>query len=111
MKRQKLLLQRSTSRPGDPPSPWRGLQARLAVSYLGAMLGTALFFQATHSILSSSLQRPSLTWTKQVTIDAIVLLMDSLIGGLIGVTFTRRIIKPLRNLAPAPPRFPTGPYD
>jgi two-component system, NarL family, sensor histidine kinase LiaS len=111
MKRQKLLLQRSTSRPGDPLSPWRGLQARLAVSYLGAMLGTALFFQATHSILSSFLQRPSLTWTQQVTLDAIVLLMASLIGGLIGVTFTRRIIKRLRTIATATTRFATGQYD
>src|SRR5258708_36622000 len=92
MKRQKLWLQRSTSRPGDPPSPWRGLQARLAVSYLGAMLGRALFFQVTHSILSSFLQRPSLTWTQQGTLDALVLVMPSLIGGIIGVTFTRRDI-------------------
>ncbi len=49
---------------------------------------TALFFQVTHSILSSFLQRPSLTWTQQVELDGIVLLMASLIGELIGVTFT-----------------------
>src|SRR5258708_15323565 len=111
MKRQKLLLQRSTRRSWDPPSAWSGLQARLAVSYLGAMLGRALFCQVTHSMLSSFLQRPSLTWTQQVTLDAIVLLMASLIGGLIGVTFTRRIIERLPTIATATTRFATGQYD
>src|SRR5258708_460594 len=111
MKCQKRWLQRSTRRSWDPPSAWSGLQARLAVSYLGAMLGTALFFQVTHSILSSCLERPSLTWTQQVTLDAIVLLMASLIGGLIGVTFTRRIIERLRTIATATTRFATGQYD
>jgi NarL family two-component system sensor histidine kinase LiaS len=87
------------------------LQARLAVSYLGATLLVALFFQVAHSMFAFFLQRPSMTWTQQVVLDAVILLMASLIGGFIGITSTRRIIQRLRAIAAATTRFATGQYD
>jgi NarL family two-component system sensor histidine kinase LiaS len=111
MKRQKLLLQRLTRKPGDPPSFWGGLQARMIVSYLGATLLAALFFQIAHTVLFLFIQRSSQTWSQLMIPDTLGLLIASLIGGLIGMVFTRRIIERLRRIAAATTRFATGQYN
>lgn len=51
MKREKFLHRHSLSKPGVPPFFRGGLQARMIVSYLGATLIAALFFQIAHSTL------------------------------------------------------------
>jgi two-component system, NarL family, sensor histidine kinase LiaS len=111
MKRQKFLLQRSTSKPGDPPSFWGGLQARMIVSYLGATLGAALFFQVMHSILFLFILRSPQTWNQVMIPDTVGLLIASLIGGLIGIVSTRGLTQRLRRMAAATTRFATGQYD
>jgi len=105
------LLQRSTSQPGDPPSFWGGLQTRMTISYLGATLLAALLFQIAHLLLFFFILRSPQTWTQVMIPDTVGLLIASLIGGLVGAAFTRRIIKRLRTIAAATTRFATGQYD
>lgn len=111
MKRQKILPKLATNKPEEPPSFWGGLQARMTVSYLGATLFAALFFQMAHAILSSFIPRLPYTWTQVTLPDTIGLLIASLIGGLIGIVSTRGVIRRLRTIAAATTRFATGQYD
>jgi NarL family two-component system sensor histidine kinase LiaS len=83
----------------------------MTVSYLGATLFAALFFQLAHAILSSFIPRSPHTWTQVTLPDTVGLLMASLIGGLIGLVSTRGVIRRLRTIAAATTRFATGQYD
>lgn len=93
---------------GYPPSKWKGLQARMTLSYIGVTIGMVLFLQIVHSIIVLFIQPMSLTWNQMMLPDAIIF---SLIAGLFGILTTQGIIRRLSRIAAATTSFATGQYN
>src|SRR6266700_5416053 len=108
MKGKKLVITQQSNQQRDPPSNWKGLQARMTLSYIGVTIGMVLFLLIIHSIVLLFIQPLSLTWNQMMLPDAVVF---SLIAGLFGILSKRGIIRRLRGIAAATTSFATGQYD
>lgn len=105
----KILVQRQQgNHQGSPPSKWKGLQARMTLSYSVVTIGMVVFLLIVHSVVLLFIQPISLSWNQMMLPDAIIF---SLIAGLFGILSTRGIIRRLRNIAAATTSFATGQYD
>ena len=92
----------------DLPLKWKGLQARMTLSYIGVTIGMVLFLQVVHSLVLLFIQPLPLSWNQMILPDVIIF---SLIAGLFGILSTRGIIHRLRRIATATTSFATGQYD
>jgi NarL family two-component system sensor histidine kinase LiaS len=108
MKGKIRMLTQQRNPQGDLPLRWKGLQARMTLSYIGVTIGMVLFLQIIHSIILLFIQPMSLTWNQMMLPDAIIF---SLIAGLFGILSTQGIIERLRRIAAATTSFATGQYD
>lgn len=92
--------------------PYRGLQARMTLSYIGVTLAAALILELTHLNLPFSLaDHHALSWNRLLPSDLVGMLLVLVVGGLFGVIATRGLVGRLRQIANATTRFATGQYD
>lgn len=108
MKSKIFLRAQQGCHQGYLPSKWKGLQARMTLSYIGVTIGMVLFLQIVHSIIVLFIQPMSLTWNQMMLPDAIIF---SLIAGLFGILTTQGIIRRLSRIAAATTSFATGQYN
>ncbi len=108
MKSKIFMLARQNNHQGDPPLKWKGLQARMTLSYIGVTIGMVLSLRIVHSIVVFFIQPMSLSWNQMMLPDVIIF---SLIAGLFGILTTQGIIKRLHRIALATTSFATGQYD
>src|SRR5260370_1085153 len=94
---------------------YRGLQARMTLSYIGVTLAAVLLFEIIHTSIPASaplfLAHGQLTWGHLVTPDLISILLVSLVGGVFGIISTWGLVRRLRRIAAATTRFAKGQYD
>lgn len=107
MKNKILVITQESNHQGDPSPKWKGLQARMTLSYILVTVVMLLFLQIIHWVVFLFIQPPRLTWNQLMLPDAVVF---SLIAGLFGILSMRGIIERLRRIAAATTSFATGQY-
>jgi len=94
---------------------YRGLQARMTLSYIGVTLAAVLVFEIIHTSIPASaplfLAHGQLTWDHLITPDLMSILLVSLVGGVFGILSTWGLVRRLRRIAAATTRFAKGQYD
>ncbi len=94
---------------------YRGLQARMTLSYIGVTLAAVLLFEIIHTSIPASaplfLAHGQLTWGHLMTPDLMSILLVSLVGGVFGIISTWGLVRRLRRIAAATTRFAKGQYD
>src|SRR6266567_469724 len=90
---------------------YRGLQARMTLSYIGVTLAAVLLLESIHAYVPFFLLHRQLTWDQLMTPDLMSILLVSLIGGVFGIISTWGLVGRLRRIAPATTRFAKGQYD
>jgi NarL family two-component system sensor histidine kinase LiaS len=111
VKRKRISFTRATSKPGEIPTIWKGLQARMTLSYIWVTLAAAFLLEFIHATPISFLPHLHLTWNRLVRPDIFGLVVVALIGGLFGIISTRGLTRRLLRIAAATTRFATGQYD
>ncbi|HLZ61308.1 MAG TPA: sensor histidine kinase [Ktedonosporobacter sp.] len=110
-KPEKIIRQDAKRTPGASPAPWKGLQARMTLSYTGVTLGMALLFEGSHMLLSAFTPSLRLSESQGMRIDLVGSLIVALIGACFGIVATRGLIGRLRRIASATTLFAAGQYD
>ena len=87
---------------------YRGLQARMTLSYIGVTLAAVLLLEGLHAFPLSHRQ---LTLDQLLTPDLMSILLVSLLGGVFGMLSTWGLVRRLRCIAAATTRFAKGQYD
>ncbi len=90
---------------------YRGLQARMTLSYIGVTLAAVLLLESIHAYVPFFLLHRQLTWDQLMTPDLMSILLVSLIGGVFGIISTWGLVGRLRRIAAATTRFAKGQYD
>src|SRR6266568_7615177 len=90
---------------------YRGLQARMTLSYIGVTLAAVLLLESIHAYVPFFLLHRQLTWDPLMTPDLLSILLVSLIGGVFGIISTWGLVGRLRRIAAATTHFAKGQYD
>jgi NarL family two-component system sensor histidine kinase LiaS len=94
---------------------YRGLQARMTLSYIGVTLAAVLLLEVIHASIPAyvpfSLAHGHLTWYHLMMPDLMSFLLVPLIGGVFGIISTWGLVGRLRRIAAATTRFARGQYD
>jgi NarL family two-component system sensor histidine kinase LiaS len=108
---EKITHQGAKKGPGYSPAPWKGLQARMTLSYTGVTLVMALLFEGIHLLLFSFTPGLHLSESQGMRMDLIGSLIVAVIGASFGIVVTRGLIRRLRRIASATTLFAQGAYD
>ncbi len=90
---------------------YRGLQARMTLSYIGVTLAAVFVLEITHLNIPFLGMNHSLTWNQMLKSDLVGMLLVPVLGGLFGILSTRGLIGRLRRIGTATTRFARGQYD
>ncbi len=90
---------------------YRGLQARMTLSYIGVTLAAVLLLEVTHADVPFFLAHRPLTWNQLMMPDIVGVVLIPLIGGVFGIISTRGLVRRLRRIGAATTRFAKGQYD